>query len=181
MVIAMMSAKPLCCWGRVDNKASATTLGNRCNCRAWALRQIGAASCRDRVFMTERTFRIVFASVLLIALYCDLHYVVYGLIALSVFQGVTPWRISRLTMHLRPGPRPHSESVRPDAAPGTARVDFEAERALSLLTAAVLALGSVLFARQLWFLPWFIGFAFFGAGLSGICPLVMCFRWVGLK
>jgi len=131
--------------------------------------------------MTERTFRIVFASVLLIALYCDLHYVVYGLIALSVFQGVTPWRISRLTMHLRPGPRPHSESVRPDAAPGTARIDFEAERALSLLTAAVLALGSVLFARQLWFLPWFIGFAFFGAGLSGICPMVMCFRWVGLK
>ncbi len=131
--------------------------------------------------MTERTFRFIFALILLIALYFDMPYVIYGLIALSLFQGVTPWRVARLTMHLRPGSRPDTANASSEVAPVAAKFNLEAERALSLLTAIVLISGSVLFTKQLWFLPWFVGFAFFGAGLSGICPMVMCLRWCGLK
>ncbi len=131
--------------------------------------------------MTERMFRFIFALILLIALYFDMPYVIYGLIALSLFQGVTPWRVARLTMHLRPGYRPDTASASSEVAPVTAKFNLEAERALSLLTAVVLISGSVVFTKQLWFLPWFVGFAFFGAGLSGICPMVMCLRWCGLK
>ncbi len=127
--------------------------------------------------MTERTFRMVFGSALLAALYFDLHYIIIGLIALSLFKGMTSWRIAGLAMRLHP----ESAGSRPEAAAVTAKIDFEAERALSLMTALTLILSCVLFSAQLWFLPWFVGFAFFGAGLSGICPMVLGLRWIGLK
>jgi len=36
-------------------------------------------------------------------------------------------------------------------------------------------------ADFLWLLPWFVGFALIGAGLSGICPMVLALRWLGLR
>ncbi|MDH3513806.1 MAG: DUF2892 domain-containing protein, partial [Gammaproteobacteria bacterium] len=67
-------------------------------------------------------------------------------------------------------------------SPGVkARVNFEAERALRLAVAGFLIVSYVFFNESLWFFPWFIGFALFGAGLSGICPMVMGFRWLGFR
>ena len=34
---------------------------------------------------------------------------------------------------------------------------------------------------QLWIVPWFIGFALFGAGLSGICPMVLGLKRLGFR
>ncbi len=49
------------------------------------------------------------------------------------------------------------------------------------MVAAFLVVSYIVFNKELWFFPWFIGFALFGAGLSGICPMVMGFRWVGFR
>ncbi|MDA8364797.1 MAG: hypothetical protein M0Z84_13535 [Gammaproteobacteria bacterium] len=131
--------------------------------------------------MTERMFRLVFASVLLVGLYFGLRFVVYGLIALSLFRGVAPWRIGNMPARLRPRGRAHSGRDLSALASHPVRMNFEAERAASILAAVTIFCGSFLFAGHLWFLPWFVAFAFFGAGLSGVCPMVLCLKWAGLK
>lgn len=128
--------------------------------------------------MTERTFRIILGTILLGALYFELPAVVYAYIAVLLFEGMTNWRIPILLSRFNGG-MPPSECV---LSPGVdTRFQFEAERALRLVVAAFLIVSYVFFSKELWFFPWFIGFALFGAGLSGICPMVMAFRWLGFR
>lgn len=130
--------------------------------------------------MTERTFRIFLGAVLLAALYFELPMVIYGYIVVLLFEGVTNWRIPILVTRLSGRENPTNSEC--TLSPGdNARIDFEAERVLRLVVAAFLIISYVLFSKELWFFPWFIGFALFGAGLSGICPMVMGFRWLGFR
>ena len=130
--------------------------------------------------MTERTFRIFLGAVLLAALYFELPMVIYGYIVVLLFEGVTNWRIPILVTRLSGRENPTNGEC--TLSPGdNARIDFEAERVLRLVVAAFLIISYVLFSKELWFFPWFIGFALFGAGLSGICPMVMGFRWLGFR
>lgn len=131
--------------------------------------------------MTERTFRIFFGASLVLALYFDLRPLVLGLIGLLAFQGITNWRITHIISRLRHG---HGEAVKAACAAATiitARINFEAERALHLIVAGMLIFTYVIYNQQLWFFPWFIGFALFGAGLSGICPMILVLKASGLK
>ena len=59
-------------------------------------------------------------------------------------------------------------------------IPFEAERALRLIIVLFLAV-AVLLAEWMWWISWMVGFALIGAGLSGICPMVMALRWVGMR
>lgn len=129
--------------------------------------------------MTERTFRIILGAILLAALYFDWHLVIYGYIVVLTFEGITNWRIPTLLSRLQGNSTAGSDCA---LSPGDkARINFEAERALRLAVAAFLVITYVVFSTELWFFPWFIGFALFGAGLSGICPMVMGFRWAGFR
>ena len=129
--------------------------------------------------MTERTFRIILGAILLAALYFDWRLVIYGYIVVLAFEGITNWRIPTLLSRLQGDPEAGAVCA---LSPGDkARINFEAERALRLVVAAFLVVSYILFNKELWFFPWFIGFALFGAGLSGICPMVMGFRWVGFR
>ena len=130
--------------------------------------------------MTERTFRIILGTILLAALYFELPMVIYGYIVVLLFEGITNWRIPILVTRLSGG----DLQANPECtlSPGTnALINFEAERALRLTVAGFLIVSFVVFGKELWFFPWFIGFALFGAGLSGICPMVMGFRWAGFR
>jgi hypothetical protein len=129
--------------------------------------------------MTERTFRIILGAILLAALYFDWRLVIYGYIVVLTFEGITNWRIPTLLSRLQGDPEAGAVCA---LSPGDkARINFEAERALRLAVAAFLIISYVVFSKELWFFPWFIGFALFGAGLSGICPMVMGFRWAGFR
>ncbi len=134
--------------------------------------------------MTERTFRLLFGTALLVGLYFSLDFLVAGLAVLSLSQGITGWRISRIVTHLRAGRASSSDlsthTGLTDAAIGAA-FTLEAEQALSLIVTAMIALGGIFFTNRLWFLPWFMGFGLLGAGLSGVCPMVLGLRWAGLK
>lgn len=127
--------------------------------------------------MTERTFRIVLGSVLLVMLYFEWPMVVYVYIGVLLFEGVTNWRIPLLLNRLSGNPK----AAKDGSVKTGARFKFEAERALRLVIVAFLILGYVLFPKELWFFPWFIGFALVGAGLSGICPMVLSLRWIGFR
>ena len=132
--------------------------------------------------MSDRTYRLLFGLVLLVALYFQLHQVVYGLIILAVVEGLTNLRVSVVLARLRSslgGQVPMQENL--TVAPSRCRFGFEAERALRLLTASVLTVSFVLWPGQLWFMPWFIGFALFGAGVSGVCPSLSLLKWLGFR
>ena len=130
--------------------------------------------------MSERVFRIILGAILLVALYFDLPVVIYGFIIVILFEGITNLRIPLLVSRMQGAAS--GVNIECVLSPGDrARINFEAERALRLGVAAFLIVSYLVFNKELWFFPWFIGFALFGAGLSGICPMVMGFRWLGFR
>lgn len=132
--------------------------------------------------MSDRTYRLAFGLVLLISLYFQLDYVVYGLIAVAALEGISNFRIPIIITRLRGsfgGQVPMQENL--TVAEGRRRYSFEAERALRLLMATVLVLSFVVWPSHLWFMPWFVGFAMFGAGVSGVCPSLSLLKWVGFR
>ena len=132
--------------------------------------------------MSDRSYRFLFGLTLLLALYFQIHYIVYVLIVLAVLEGLTNLRIpvivARLPGNLG-GQVPMQENL--TVAPSRCKYSFEAERALRLLMATILFLSYVLFPKHLWFVPWFIGFALFGAGVSGVCPSLSLLKWMGFR
>lgn len=132
--------------------------------------------------MTERSFRIILGALLLVALYFDLAYVVWGIIGLLIFQGITNWRIPILVSRLRYGPGVRvNRCCSNNADHPLTRINFEGERALCLVVGLMLMPTYGPWNAQLWVVPWFIGFALFGAGLSGLCPMVLGLRKLGFR
>jgi hypothetical protein len=134
--------------------------------------------------MSDRAYRLIFGALLLISLSFDLNYLIYGLIVLSLFEGITNWRIPKLVSQLRAGSgQAHAAIVSANLLPveTPCRFNYEAERVLRFIMAILLFVTTVLFYDQLWFFPWFMGFAIFGAGASGVCPMLLATKWLGFK
>jgi hypothetical protein len=132
--------------------------------------------------MSDRNYRLIFGALLLIALYFELSYLMYALIAIMVFEGITNWRVPLLIQKI------HGASVVIAETDKTLvpvnpkyRFNFEAERAWRLVVASMLFTSYVLFHNMLWFFPWFVGFATFGAGASGVCPALIAIKWTGYR
>jgi len=128
--------------------------------------------------MSERNFRFLIGCWLVAAQLLGWSQAVLGLALLILAEGVTNWRVPVLVSRVLGRPAPATCEDRPWGR--RPLVPFEAERALRLIVASLLlcALG---FPDLLWWLPWFVGFAMVGAGLSGICPMVLGLRWLGLQ
>lgn len=130
--------------------------------------------------MSNRLYRLLYGALLLVALYFEFIVIIYGLIGLAVFEAITNLRIPKLISRLRYG----NDG---DPMEGTigiefkTRTSFEAERGWRISVAAMLALSVFVFPEVLWFFPWFMGFAVFGAGVSGVCPMFLLMKWLGLK
>lgn len=130
--------------------------------------------------MSNRFYRLLFGGTLLLGLYFDLYALLYALIGLSVCEALTNARIPGLVSRMRYGnggdPLEGSLGIE-----FVQRCNFEAERAWRLSVAAFLAVSIFALPDTLWFLPWFMGFAILGAGVSGVCPMFLALKWVGLK
>ena len=132
--------------------------------------------------MSDRSYRLLFGLALLLALYFQLNYAVYALITLAFLEGLSNMRIPVIVTRLRSnlgGQVPMQENL--TVAPSRCKYSFEAERALRLLMSTILILSYAAFPKYLWFVPWFIGFALFGAGVSGVCPSLSLFKWLGFR
>jgi len=122
--------------------------------------------------MRERVYMFSVGVALLAALYFELPWLVYALIGLMVFEGLTNLRAANLFM-----PAPAGAAM-PERSP---RFNFAAQRAWHLVMALMLTVSYALFYGELWFVTWFVGFAVTGAGLSGVCPVLIFLRMAGFK
>jgi len=125
--------------------------------------------------MSERYFRIVLGSSLLIILFFDFKVLAYVYIGIVFIEGVTNYRIPSIITRIKYGSFPNYDLV------GDSRINFEAERALRILIALFLVLSYFMFAELLWFLPWFISIMLLAAGITNICPMQMSLKWLGFK
>lgn len=127
--------------------------------------------------MTDRNYRLLLGLAILLALYFDLTYFMYGLIGLIFLEGVTNWRIPLLVNRFMQKPGAGALPVESS--------DFKwplhGERAWRLAVGFMLLLTAVLFNEVAWFLPWFMGFAIFGAGVSGVCPVLLGLHFAGCR
>lgn len=118
---------------------------------------------------SERIYRLSLGCTLLALLYLDLTPVLPVISGWLFIEGISHRRL------LRAGETAPLQVLRP------APIDFPAESGLRLILAALLLLSVYGWPQLLWFLPWFLGFALIGAGLSGICPMAVLLRWAGMR
>jgi len=132
--------------------------------------------------MTERLFRLLIGACILTALNFDLRNLMIGLIAVLMFEGLTNLRVPLLISRLRYGSGAVNSTDKvlwPIQAFFT--ISFDAERAWRFTVAVLLVLTYLMYYQQAWFMPWFMGFAIFGAGLSGVCPMLISLRLIGFR
>ena len=131
--------------------------------------------------MTDRQFRLVLGALLLPSLYFDQSRIVAAVVVLLLFEGVTNWRLPLLVERLR---RQTADPCACDIEAGMdvpVRFDIDAERVFRLVAAVVLTASVFLFPDYLWWLGWFFAFAMLGAGISGVCPLLIFLRLTGFR
>jgi hypothetical protein len=125
--------------------------------------------------MTDRLYRLLLGLTLLVSLYFDLHLLLMAVIGLQLAEGVSNYRLPLLFNQWR---------GQVGSMPVTSRdagIPFEAERAWRLTVALCLILSLLVFPEQLWWFAWFMGFAIFGAGLSGVCPMLVVLQFARFR
>jgi hypothetical protein len=131
--------------------------------------------------MSERFFLFIVGAFILATLYVDIDVMIYGLCLWLLFEGISDIRLTTLSQHLLRKPVPAGLTTFRTQQ----RFNFDAFRAWRL-TVAVMLGTSFLLVREydievLWFFPWFMGFAILGAGVSGVCPVLLLIRWLGFR
>jgi hypothetical protein len=118
---------------------------------------------------------------ILVALYLDNDFMIYGLAVLLILEGVSGIRLTRLLQNAR--------HISLDAGlvvfNTTSRFGIDGLSAWRIFVAVVLVSSYTLLNEYgfevIWFFPWFMGFAILGAGASGICPVLLILRWAGFR
>ena len=131
--------------------------------------------------MSERLFLFVVGAFILISLYIEIDMMIYILCLWLLFEAIMDIRLTTLSQKLMSRTVPAGLTVFQTQA----RFDFEALRVLRIVVSVSLA-GAFILINQyhidvLWFVPWFLGFAILGAGVSGICPAMLLIRWLGFR
>ncbi len=134
--------------------------------------------------MGDRSYRLILGTLLLAALYANQRGLIFGFIIMLIIEGISNHRVPQLLTALRAKTR-FAPVVTPlsflPSERRTPRFHFEAERAWRLIAGLMLLVGTLEFNRALWFLPWFMGFAMLGAGVSGVCPLLITVERAGFR
>jgi len=131
--------------------------------------------------MSERMYLFVVGAIILSSLYIEDNVIIYVLSLWLLIEGASGILLTRLSQKLIP----IAEPVGLTTFRTHQRFDFEALRATRIVIAFFLG-GSFFLLNEygiemLWFFPWFMGFAILGAGVSGVCPIVLITKWVGFK
>lgn len=129
--------------------------------------------------MTERVYRLVVGILMMFSLFFQLEIAMWALLCLMTFEGLTNWRIpiviskliySNDTIKVTEGDNPSYS------------INYDAERMLRWIVLFLILLGTIKYTNEhLWFFPWFVGLMLLLAGITGICPMVMALRKLGLK
>lgn len=130
--------------------------------------------------MTDRTYRGILGAAILIALYFELSWLMFTLIALLFTEGITNQRVPMLICMLRNRLQKEQIGYVNYAQVSSPKFDVDTERVWRLMV-SLLLLVSFSYVEALWWFPWFMGFAIFGAGLSGVCPVLIVIRRLGFR
>jgi hypothetical protein len=131
--------------------------------------------------MTDRHFRLLLGLGLLILLYFDQFLTIGFLIVFMVFEGLTNWRLPLLANRLA-GYRPTAAACAGVLGiPSRLHIPFEAERMWRLAVSAVLYVSLFVYPEQVWWLSWFVAFTVLGAGISGVCPMLIALHMAGFR
>ncbi len=131
--------------------------------------------------MTDRQFRLLLCMALLVLLHLDSVTGMAALIACLTCEGITNWRITRLTSQYFHDRDEFVRSVQTLQICLPVRTSFEAERALRLMFALILVCSVYAYPDKLRWLAWFVTFAVVGAGISGIYPTLTTLRLPGFR
>lgn len=129
--------------------------------------------------MTERAYRLVVGILMLSLLFFRLDYALWILLLIMSFEGMTNLRIPIIV----------SKALYPDSAirvtegeNSNCTINYDAERMLRWIVMLLILLGVLPQTEHLfWSIPWFVGLMLLIAGVTGICPMVMALRKLGLK
>lgn len=118
---------------------------------------------------------------ILAALYMGIDMMIYALCLWMLFEAITEIRLTRVSQKILHKEVPAGLTV----FQSRERFNFDASRVWRI-TVAIMLGGSLLLLREqdievVWFIPWFMGFAILGAGVSGVCPVLLLMRWIGFK
>lgn len=130
--------------------------------------------------MTDRIYRTFLGLAILLVLYFESATTMYVLIVMLLIEGITRLTVPKLVGAVGSLAGAQALAYRAEPCNPGFRFQFEGEILWRLVVAIMLLIG-YFFYDYLWFFPWFMGFAIFGAGLSGVCPVLMAIRWVGFK
>jgi len=129
--------------------------------------------------MTDRSYRSILGFALLAGLYLEYAGLMYAIASVLLLESITNFRLPQLLCRIHTSPACIEANTLQNENMSS-RFSIEAERIWRLLVGFLL-LTTYYFYHQLWFFPWFMGFAIFGAGVSGVCPVLLSIRWAGFK
>ena len=131
--------------------------------------------------MNERTYLFLVGVYILVALYFDFEYMIYGLVILLLLEGLSGMRLTTQFQRARHVTLDHGLFTFNTKH----RFSIDALSAWRVIMGTVLASSLILLHEydvdMLWFFPWFMGFAIMGAGASGVCPMHLGLRWAGFR
>ena len=129
--------------------------------------------------MTERAYRLLIGILIIAFLFFQLNYAIWATIALMSFEALTNWRVPIIVSKVL---YPNDIIKESEGENQKSSVNFEAERMLRWITMVLILLGILNYTESmLWYLPWFVGLMLLVSGVTGICPMVMALRKMGLK
>jgi hypothetical protein len=102
--------------------------------------------------MSEKNFRIVLGTWLVVALLLNAPYLMYALVGLLLFEGITNLRAPKMVVSLRSG-ADAAAAIDAASANPNARISFEAERGLRLIVATLIIIPMTGFGSFLWLCP----------------------------
>lgn len=131
--------------------------------------------------MSERIYMLVAGAVILVSLYMEIDYLIYGLASILMFEGLSNIRLTTKLQQLRQTTQDSGLFV----LHLNSRFELEAFRLWRIVVSLVLVVPYAMMREfgydMLWFFLWFMGFAIMGAGASGVCPVLLGLRWAGFR
>ncbi len=131
--------------------------------------------------MSERAYLFLVGALILTALYFGQETIIFALCLWLIFEGLTNIRLTNVLQSMRHVQLPAGLTVFKTKQ----RLSLDALSAWRLSVAMFLGVSFILLqvykVEELWFFPWFMGFAIMGAGASGVCPMLLLLRWLGFK
>jgi hypothetical protein len=132
--------------------------------------------------VSERSYIFLVGVIIVLGLYLESAYIIFGLSGILVFEGLSNIRLPVLVRKLAHKPPPTVDMHAPNTHN---RYGLSAVRAWHMMVGTTLAasyyLAFVMGYSQMWFLSWVIGVAALGAGVTSSCPLYAALVWMGFK